>query len=100
MYAIAWANATPVSAPPAFHVACFALVEPWLLPLVGADGAWLFCPNGVVWTVAALLPSWLLYPWLHHRILLKATSRNSLLLLGLTVWAKLMIGMLLYYFMN
>ena len=86
-----------------YHLACFTLVEPWVLPLVlyGPNANdWVFCPNGVVWTVASLLPSWLLYPWLHHRILLKATSRNSLIILGLTVWAKLMIGMLLYYFMN
>ena len=35
---------------------CFMFIETWLHPM-----AW--CPNGQTWTVAALIPSWLLYPW-------------------------------------
>lgn len=34
---------------------CWTFVESWVDPL-----SW--CPNGQTWTVAALLPSWLLYP--------------------------------------
>eukprot|EP00927_Polykrikos_kofoidii_P084738 TRINITY_DN9020_c0_g1_i2.p1 TRINITY_DN9020_c0_g1~~TRINITY_DN9020_c0_g1_i2.p1 ORF type:complete len:442 (-),score=32.81 TRINITY_DN9020_c0_g1_i2:75-1400(-) len=34
---------------------CFAFVEPWLSPLN-------WCPNGQTWTIASLIPSWLLYP--------------------------------------
>lgn len=40
------------------HVArCFLLVEPWWQP-----NYW--CPNGQIWTVAALVPAWLAYPLL------------------------------------
>ncbi|KAJ1456814.1 hypothetical protein M885DRAFT_563705 [Pelagophyceae sp. CCMP2097] len=47
---------------PAFgHVArCAVLMEPWLSP-----SRW--CPNGQVWTVAALAPAWLLYPAIFDR---------------------------------
>jgi peptidoglycan/LPS O-acetylase OafA/YrhL len=40
---------------------CFAFVETWLHP-----AQW--CPNGQTWTVAALIPSWLLYPWTRRLI--------------------------------
>ncbi|KAJ1453894.1 hypothetical protein M885DRAFT_443077, partial [Pelagophyceae sp. CCMP2097] len=47
---------------PAFgHVSrCAVLMEPWLSP-----SRW--CPNGQVWTVAALAPAWLLYPAIFDR---------------------------------
>jgi len=37
---------------------CFLFVETWLHPEPHGQ----YCPNGASWTVAALLPSWLLYP--------------------------------------
>lgn len=40
---------------------CFLFMEPWLEP-----NHW--CPNGQTWTIAALLPSWLLYPWTRNLI--------------------------------
>eukprot|EP00439_Symbiodinium_sp_Y106_P057410 s3511_g8.t1 len=42
-------------------VRCFLFVETWLQP-----ENW--CPDGQSWTIAALLPSWLLYPSLKHLV--------------------------------
>eukprot|EP00928_Gymnodinium_smaydae_P023018 TRINITY_DN19154_c0_g3_i1.p1 TRINITY_DN19154_c0_g3~~TRINITY_DN19154_c0_g3_i1.p1 ORF type:complete len:525 (+),score=96.79 TRINITY_DN19154_c0_g3_i1:78-1652(+) len=56
---------------------CYAFVEPWRDP---AD----WCPNGQTWTIAALLPSWLLYPLTGKAICL-LERRGGLAALGLLV---------------
>lgn len=46
---------------PGHLVRCFLLVETWLNPR-----RW--CPNGQIWTVAALAPAWLSYPLLDRLV--------------------------------
>lgn len=46
---------------PGHVVRCALLAEPWLAP-----ARW--CPDGQTWTVAALAPSWLLYPLAWDRL--------------------------------
>lgn len=62
---------------------CILFVESWLQP-----ENW--CPNGQTWTIAALLPSWLLYPawrWLLEAVEARGGARGlAVLLLGL--WAS------------
>ena len=47
---------------------CFTFVETWLHPRI-------WCPNGQTWTVAALIPSWLMYPW--SRRIIAAVQRRA-----------------------
>ena len=47
---------------------CFLLVESWLAP-----ARW--CPDGQTWTVAALAPSWLLYPAVYDRLVYERPAR-------------------------
>ncbi|KAJ8600234.1 hypothetical protein CTAYLR_001968 [Chrysophaeum taylorii] len=66
------------------HVArCALLVETWLDPQ-----RW--CPNGQIWTVAALAPSWVLYPFLLDRIakraLIPATVIAALVPTCVSLW--------------
>ena len=77
------------TSPLAFHASCLCFVQPWLLPVLSSDA--LFCPNGVVWTVACLLPSWLLYPFVHHRHLTAISFTRLLPLLLLALWGALMV---------
>eukprot|EP00448_Togula_jolla_P015637 CAMPEP_0170583628 /NCGR_PEP_ID=MMETSP0224-20130122/8239_1 /TAXON_ID=285029 /ORGANISM="Togula jolla, Strain CCCM 725" /LENGTH=356 /DNA_ID=CAMNT_0010906973 /DNA_START=145 /DNA_END=1212 /DNA_ORIENTATION=- len=61
---------------------CFLFVETWLEP----DN---WCSNGQTWTVAALLPSWILYP-LMNRIVGEVERRGgsfALVVLGMMTWA-------------
>ena len=61
---------------------CFTFVETWLHPRI-------WCPNGQTWTVAALIPSWLMYPW--SRRIIAAVQRRAagpgLLMLAVGAWA-------------
>jgi peptidoglycan/LPS O-acetylase OafA/YrhL len=98
MLALSWAAGVPSQAPLSYHVSCFCLVQPWSLPFaMSADSV--FCPNGVVWTVSGLLPSWLLYPFVHHRML-KAMTARSLLPLLVATWALLEGAVLYTYLAN
>eukprot|EP00928_Gymnodinium_smaydae_P043402 TRINITY_DN29083_c0_g1_i1.p1 TRINITY_DN29083_c0_g1~~TRINITY_DN29083_c0_g1_i1.p1 ORF type:complete len:456 (+),score=96.94 TRINITY_DN29083_c0_g1_i1:79-1368(+) len=60
---------------------CYAFVEPWATP--SGD-----CPNGRTWSLAWLLPSWLLYPFTRKGLqALEARSATcSIALLGLLLW--------------
>ncbi|CAE7447732.1 unnamed protein product [Symbiodinium necroappetens] len=62
-------------------VRCFLFVETWLQP-----ENW--CPDGQSWTIAALLPSWLLYPSMKHLVGLmeKKYGALGLLQLLLALW--------------
>lgn len=111
MYLVSWYAGVAITSPATHNLACFCLIQPWFLPIASESGAiHIFCPNGVVWTVAALLPSWLMYPFVHHRALgavgapgghaHDAASRGALLVLLLSVWAGLMVPMLLVYFLG
>eukprot|EP00930_Biecheleria_cincta_P017226 TRINITY_DN13757_c0_g2_i1.p1 TRINITY_DN13757_c0_g2~~TRINITY_DN13757_c0_g2_i1.p1 ORF type:complete len:454 (-),score=58.56 TRINITY_DN13757_c0_g2_i1:21-1328(-) len=64
------------------HMArCMLFLEPWLQP-----EEW--CPDGQTWTIAALMPSWLLYP-VSKRLLWLVEVRGGtegLLLLLLGLW--------------
>ncbi|CAE7682161.1 unnamed protein product [Symbiodinium sp. CCMP2456] len=57
-------------------VRCFLFVETWLQP-----ENW--CPDGQSWTIAALLPSWLIYPSLKHLVGLMEKNYGALGLLQL-----------------
>jgi len=64
------------------EVRCFLFVETWLEP----DN---WCSNGQTWTVAALLPSWILYP-LMNGIVGEVERRGgsfALVVLGMMTWA-------------
>lgn len=69
--------------PDGWHVLrCFALIEPWRDPLD-------WCPNGQTWTVAALVPSWLLYPLLRKALAMVEACGGTaaLLAFGVVLWA-------------
>lgn len=53
---------------------CFLFLETWRDPID-------WCPNGQTWTVAALLPSWLLYP-VTCRLVFATAEHGGLLLLS------------------
>mmetsp|Transcript_80916 Transcript_80916/g.158105 ORF Transcript_80916/g.158105 Transcript_80916/m.158105 type:complete len:491 (+) Transcript_80916:26-1498(+) len=66
---------------PSHVVRCFCFIETWFHP---QD----WCPNGQTWTIAALLPSWLLYPW-SKKIVAGVESRfggSGLVLSMLLLW--------------
>lgn len=53
---------------------CFMFIKPWFDPFPD-------CPNTSTWFVASMLPSWILYPLVTHRILLACQHRRGLLVL-------------------
>uniref|UniRef100_A0A7S3JQE2 Acyltransferase 3 domain-containing protein n=1 Tax=Aureoumbra lagunensis TaxID=44058 RepID=A0A7S3JQE2_9STRA len=55
---------------------CILFIETWIQP-----NHW--CPNGQTWTVAALVPSWLLYPFFTGPILIKINNQKYLICLAL-----------------
>lgn len=59
---------------PGHLVRCFLLVETWLNPR-----RW--CPNGQIWTVAALAPAWLSYPLLDRLVYRRQRPLLTLLLI-------------------
>ena len=68
--AIMWcpASTATMEMPTARHVRCFTMVEAWGYWPLGTNGlAWLPwsaapCANPVIWTIASMVPGWLLYP--------------------------------------
>lgn len=70
---------------------CALLVQPWEILWNRTPPRW--CANGVMWTIGALLPSWIMYPWVHHTVLGYIRSIASiptriamLVLLMICVW--------------
>ncbi|CAE8630548.1 unnamed protein product [Polarella glacialis] len=79
--------------PGAEHMArCMLFVESWLHPQN-------WCPNGQTWTIAALLPSWLLYPLSKQLLATLEAKRGSsgLLLLLLGLWTASLLPSLLVF---
>ncbi|CAK9076661.1 unnamed protein product [Durusdinium trenchii] len=68
---------------------CFLFVETWRDPLD-------WCPNGQTWTVAALLPSWLLYPVTLQVILALRDTGRGALALGAMILVLFSVGPLIW----
>lgn len=86
---------TVVDRPPeTWHaIRCFAFVESWWRP----DN---WCPNGQTWTIAALIPSWLLYPWSRKLVAeSEALGMRWLVALASVLWL-LSFGPSLYMFLS
>lgn len=70
---------------------CFLFLETWRDPID-------WCPNGQTWTVAALLPSWLLYPMTLQVILVLRETGRAALFLGAFILVVLSVGPLAVVF--
>lgn len=74
---LSWVNSDPIFT---WHNAmCFLFVKPWLDPMPD-------CPDMPTWFVAALLPSWLLYPLVTQQIVFAACQRGWLHYLTFLLW--------------
>jgi peptidoglycan/LPS O-acetylase OafA/YrhL len=60
-------------------LSCLLFVKTWFDPEPD-------CPNGPTWFVAALLPSWLIYPLITRRVLDRLDSPHGLGLLCVALW--------------
>lgn len=72
---------------------CLTFIEPWIDP-----ENW--CPNGQTWTIAALLPSWILYPWTKRVVAAVEAAWNGfgLVMLCIALWSAALLPSLTLFF--
>eukprot|EP00927_Polykrikos_kofoidii_P079355 TRINITY_DN76145_c0_g1_i1.p1 TRINITY_DN76145_c0_g1~~TRINITY_DN76145_c0_g1_i1.p1 ORF type:complete len:403 (+),score=36.57 TRINITY_DN76145_c0_g1_i1:70-1278(+) len=66
---------------------CFCFIDVWLYPPNPKESdSW--CPNGQTWTVAALLPAWILYPLVTRvvRVVQESFGFSALVLMACFLW--------------